>query len=196
MTTAKATRLSMRSALAMLLGLALSLPACGGAKQKPCVDKSKPALDQCNTRAEELQKQLNDVKVKLAQALANPGTIKVDPELLTLVGPGGKKRKIVLREGTLKQAQVIKVFRLGKGALQACYNRALKRNSSLHHSSLTLNLAFKVRASGTPTGISVRPNRDAKMIDCMKKAITRWKFPRFSGQPVGVESPVTLRPKG
>ncbi len=189
------TTATMRSALTMLLGLALSLPACGG-KQKPCVDKSKAGLAKCNAQVETLQKQLNDLKIKLAQALANPGTIKVDPELLTLVGPGGKKRKITLREGTLKQTEVIRVFRLGKGALQACYNRALKRNSSLHHASLTLNLAFKVRASGTPMGISVRPNRDAKMSDCMKKAIRRWKFPRFSGQPVGVESPVTLRPKG
>ena len=172
----------------------LGMAACG--QKTICVDKSKPALEQCQTKAEGLRKQLNDIKVKLAQALANPGTIKVDPEILTLIGPEGKKRKIVLREGTLKQTEVIRVFRLGKVALQACYNHALKRNSSLRHSSLTLNVAFRVRASGSPASVSIRPNRDAKMTDCMKKAILRWEFARFSGQPVGVESPVTLRPKG
>lgn len=177
----------------LVLSAALLLAGCQ--KQKPCVDTSKPALDQCQKRADALQRKLNDLKITLAQALQNPGTIKVDPELLQLEGPG-KKRRIVLKEGTLKQGQVINVIRLGKSGLQACYTRALKRNSALHHSKLTLTLDFKVKASGDPAAISLRPNSDAKMIDCMKKAIKRWRFPRFQGQPVGVVSPVTLRPKG
>lgn len=186
----------MKAANAMMvLGLSLTLGLGGCCKEKVCTDQSKPALAKCQARADDLLKQLNDLKVKLAQALQNPGTIKVDPEVLQLEGPNGQKRKIVLREGTLKQEQVIKVMRMGKGGLQACYNRALKRNSSLHHANLTLTLAFRVRANGSPTGISVRPNRDAKMTDCMQKAIKRWQFPTFKGQPVGVEVPVTLRPK-
>ncbi|MBW2733065.1 MAG: AgmX/PglI C-terminal domain-containing protein [Deltaproteobacteria bacterium] len=174
------------------MGAVLSMTGC---PSKKCVDKSKPALAECQKRTDALQRQVNDLKVTLAQALQNPGTIKVDPALLELDGPG-KKRRVVLKEGTLKQEEVIKVIRLGKSGLQACYNRALKRNSALHHSKLTLTLDFKVRASGDPATISLRPNSDAKMIDCMKKAIKRWRFPHFRGQPVGVVSPVTLRPRG
>lgn len=178
-----------------VLCLVSTLLVSGCQKAQDCVDKSKPALDECQKRSEALQRKLNDLKITLAQALQNPGTIKVDPELLQLEGPG-KKRRIVLKEGTLKQGQVISVISVGKSGLQACYTRALKRNSALHHSKLTLTLDFKVKSSGDPVAISLRPNSDAKMIDCMKKAIKRWRFPRFQGQPVGVVSPVTLRPKG
>ena len=184
-----------RSIVVAVCGLAVGVGCGSPAKQPPCVDKSKPALELCEKKADTLQRQLNDLKIKLAQALANPGTIKVDPQLLQLDGNNGKPA-VVLREGTLKQSQVVTVLSLGKAGLQACYNRALKRNTALHHSKLTLTVAFKVKPSGTPTAISVSPNRDAKMNDCMIKSIRRWKFPAFEGQPVGVETPVTLRPKG
>jgi hypothetical protein len=190
--------LKMGSVSAALLGVcALASVSCKSQpKQKPCVDKSAPALKTCNEKADKLQQQLNSLKVKLAQALQNPGTIKVDPTLLELVGPDGKKKKIVLQEGSLKPAQVTKVMRLGKAALQSCYTRALKRNTALHHTRLKLQMAFKVRPSGSPTSISLKPNRDAKMIDCMVKAIRRWKFPAFTGQPVDVKTTVPLVPKG
>ena len=168
---------------------AIGLPAC---KKKPCVDKSKPALDTCQAERDQLQQQLNELKLKLAQALANPGTIEVDPSVLTI---NGKRIDVQVQEGTLTQDQVITVLRRSKGSLRDCYTRALKRNSALHHGSITLTVAFKVKPNGRPTAISLRPNRDAQMTDCMVRAINRWTFPSFQGQPVGVESPVTLTPK-
>ena len=164
----------------------------GGCEKKPCVDKSKPALEQCQADLDQTQKQLNELKVKLAQALANPGTIQVDPSVLTV---NGRRLDTKAQEGTLTQDQVIAVLRSSKGSLRDCYTRALKRNSSLHHGSITLTVSFKVKNNGRPSAISVRPNRDAQMIDCMVRAINRWTFPRFEGQPVGVESPLTLTPK-
>lgn len=168
---------------------ACSVVACG--KKEECVDQSKGALDACRGKQESLQREVNDLKIKLAQALANPGTIEVDPSVLTIDGEPIQTAK----EGTLTQDQVVEVLRRSKGSLRDCYTRALKRDSSLHHGSITLTVAFKVQNSGKPTGISFRPNRDAQMIDCMIKAVNRWTFPKFEGQPVGVETPVTLTPK-
>jgi outer membrane lipoprotein-sorting protein len=177
------------SLLAGLASLAMVTLGCGD-KDK-CVDTSKPALEECRAEQAKLQEQLNDLKIKLAEALANPGTIKVDPSVLMIDGkPVG-----TAKEGTLTQQQVIEVLRKSKGSLRDCYTRALKRNSALHHGSITLTVGFKVQNSGRPTSIAIRPNRDAKMIDCMTKAIQRWTFPKFEGQSVGVESPVTLTPK-
>jgi len=175
-----------------LVAAAMTWTACGD--KKKCVDKSKPALTTCQAKADKLQQQINDLKLKLAQALANPGTIKLDPSVLTIDGKAPPKRK--LREGTLSQQEVVRVVARNKATLQQCYTRALKRNRALHHTKLTLNVAFRVHNNGRPKAISVRPNHDARMIGCMKSAIKRWVFPRFKGQPVGVETPVTLRPKG
>jgi hypothetical protein len=177
----------------VLLLLPLSLAACRCAADQPCVDSSKPELEQCKLGADKLQAEINNLKRLLAQALASPGTIKVDPSLLTI---DGKPIKVTApKEGSLSQEQVVGTIRLNKGVLQACYERAMKKNMALTHQKITLTLAFQVRPSGNATDISISPNYDSMMIDCMKKAIMRWHFPTFTGQPVGVESPITLTPR-
>ena len=166
------------------------LISCGG--DKKCVDVSRPALDECKEHGDKLRKEVVDLKRQLAQSLANPGTIKVDPSVLMV---NGRHVMPKLKEGTLSQDQVIATMRANKKVLKACYERAMKKNLSLRRQTITLTVGFKVQPSGIPAGISVRPNYDSMMLDCMRKAIKRWRFPTFSGQPVGVESPLTLTPK-
>jgi len=190
-------RLSRRCGAAAAVA-ALALGACGsGCNGQPQagqqqVDRSLEALRKCESERDRLQEDLNALKVKLAQALANPGTIKVDPALLTIEG---KSLMPAMQEGTLTQEQVFAVIGRSKGSLEACYTRALKRNSALHHGAITLSVSFSVRTNGRPTRIDIQPNRDGQMIDCMVKAIERWPFPEFDGQAVDVEAPVTLLPK-
>jgi len=163
---------------------------CGGKVQ--CVDQSKPALDQCRSDIDTKQKEINQLKLQLAQALANPGTIKVDPSVLVIDGNNLMPK---LKEGALTQEEVVRTISTNKKVLKACYERAMKKNTNLRRQKITLTLAFKVTPSGSPGDVSVQPNYDGRMIDCMKKAIQRWRFPAFAGQSVGVESPLTLTPK-
>jgi hypothetical protein len=187
----KPQRVIWRTLVAALGGLLVSgFIGCGS--KKPCIDKSKPELEQCQTDIDGKQKEINQLKLQLAQALANPGSIKVDPSVLMI---DGKHLMPKLREGNLSQDQVVKTIRLNKRILKACYERAMKKNTNLRRQKITLTLAFKVQPTGVPNNISVKPNYDGRMIDCMKKAIKRWRFPQFSGQSVGVESPLTLTPK-
>lgn len=189
-----ATNHSIRRAamgLAVLAVAMLTLAACGGKKQE-CGDPSKGALDDCKGKQTQLQEEVNNLKRQLAQALANPGSIKVDPTVLMI---NGEVIMPKVQEGNLSQEQVVETIQLNKKVLKACYERALKKNGNLRRQSITLTLAFTVKPSGNADGISVRPNYDSLMIDCMQKAIQRWRFPNFTGQPVGVESPLTLTPK-
>jgi hypothetical protein len=166
------------------------LAACGG--KKKCVDVSKPALEQCQADGDKLRKEVVDLKRQLAQALANPGTIKVDPSVLTI---NGRHIMPKLKEGTISQEQVVSTIRSNKRILKACYERAMKKNPALRRQTITLTVGFSVKPTGIPSRITVRPNYDGLMIDCMRKAIKRWRFPTFTGQPVEVESPLTLQPK-
>jgi hypothetical protein len=175
---------------AILVAAVVAAGACGG--DKKCVDKSKDELESCRAESDKLQQEIVSLKRQLAQALANPGSIKIDPEVLKI---DGKVVMPKLKEGTLTQQQVIRTMSQNKPVLKQCYERALKKNNSLRHQKITVTVGFKVRPNGTPSDISVRPNYDSTMIDCMRKAIRRWRFPSFKGQPVGVESPLTLTPK-
>ena len=186
-------RSALRRAQWGFLALAVAaLPSCGK-DRAPCIDRSKPELEACSARAEQLQAEVNTLKTQLAQALTNPGSIQVDPSVMVVNGKVGGGVKV--KEGTISQGEVVKVLRQNKVSLSPCYNRALKRDSALHHRTLALTLAMKVTPSGLPDGIALGPNYDDQMIDCMKKAIRRWKFPAFAGTPVGVEMPLTFQPK-
>jgi hypothetical protein len=180
---------------AALAAVATLAPLFGcGDDAKPCIDQSKPALEACNGRADQLQAELNAIKKQLAQALANPGTLQVDPSVMVIDGKLGGGQP-ALKEGTLSQQEVIRVLTQSKASLRPCYNRALKRDSALHHRKLVLTLALKVKPAGLPDAIALGPNYDDQMIDCMKKAVKRWRFPAFTGTPVGVETPLTFQPK-
>ncbi|MFH1130001.1 MAG: AgmX/PglI C-terminal domain-containing protein [Pseudomonadota bacterium] len=173
-----------------LFFLFLSVSSCGNQGN----EGSGQISANCKQELEKLQTELNTLKQTLAQALANPGTVKVDPSLLLIEG-GPDDPVAVLREGTLKEDDAIKTVTRNMDALESCYQRLMKRDTSFHHRTLKLIIGFSVQPSGAPKNISVDPNYDAKLTDCITKAIKRWNFPRFAGQPVGVEAPVTLRPK-
>ncbi len=180
------------SSVALLL---LAAALCTGCpEEKVCVDKSKKPLDECTQRLDQLQQEVNTLKRQLAQALANPGTIQIDPEVLAINGEMPKE--YAPREGTLTQEQVISTISVNKAVLKRCYEKAMKKNAKLQQQAITLTLSFKVMTSGSPDAIIIKPNYDFEMNDCMKKAIKRWRFPTFRGQPVDVESPLRLSPKG
>lgn len=173
--------------------LSVTVLSCGGGDEK-----SKAALAKCSADNSALQQQLAASKKLLAQALANPGTIKIDDEqVLALVGQLPREATTPQREGTISQRQVISTLRDNKTSLQPCYQRALKRDTSLHHRAIQLTLSMRVQPSGSPvaSSISIGPNYNSEMVDCMRKAIRRWRFPTFSGSAVGVESPLTFTPK-
>jgi len=179
----------------LALGACLALGAALGGCKDDSGEKWQAQLATCRTELDQQERQVNDLKRKLATAIANPGTIKVDPSVLMIDGTPIKVPRAGTHEGSMSQQQVVATLRENKGSLQPCYNRALKRDSGLHHRKIKLNLTMKVRPSGAPADITIGPAYDLQMIDCMKKAIRRWKFPAFSGGAVEVESPMTFTPK-
>jgi hypothetical protein len=189
-------RRSSSTRLVAATWLALLAPGCQcqpkALPSEPCVDKSKPELDKCKGGEEKAQEEIISLKKQLAQALANPGTFKVDPSVLMI---DGKPIEVKVQEGSIGQEQIVETMRTNKAVLKGCYERAMKSNFSLQRQTITLSIGFKVKPTGIPSEIAIKPNYDNAMIDCMKKAIMRWRFPSFTGQPVEVESPLTLTPK-
>lgn len=173
---------------------ALTIVGCSQGGSGTCAEKAE--LGQCREKGEKLRKEVNKLKRTLAQALANPGMVKVDSKLLVIEGEKPGSTGGTPREGTLSQSEVISTVTKNKGALQACYNRLIKRDSSFHHRTLKLRIGFSVQTLGSPTRVTVAPKYDAKLAACISAAIRRWKFPRFKGTAVDVVTPFTLKPKG
>lgn len=166
----------------------------GCEKPPPCVDKSKKPLEDCRLAMDKIQSDIKALKMKLALKKAAPGEINVDDPSVTEIE--GKKPYVPKpQEGTLSQNQVVAAIKKNIPALRKCYERAMKKHESMQISKLNLTIEFKVQPSGKPSGLYIRPNKVQEMTDCMKKSIKRWRFPAFTGQPVGVVYPLTLSPR-
>lgn len=158
-------------------------------------------VDECQKEAEDLRGQVVQLKEQLARALAAPppqaAPVQVDPSILALAprSTGGQDGEAT-GTGSLSQTAVVDVIRGGRPALQQCYERALKRNNALQVQQLKLTLGFSVQPTGRASSVSIKPNYDNNMADCIRTAVTGWRFPPFAGAPQDIQAPVTLSPKG
>ena len=139
------------------------------------------------------------LKRQLAEAIANPGKVALtDPDIIELVAskrgtPSGKPGEI---QPTLDPRQASKIVMQGATAMQACYERALKKNAALQmQSGLALTLGITVKPTGDVETVEVAPSFDKGLTDCFRATASHWKFPTFSGTAVTIEQKFKLTPK-
>jgi hypothetical protein len=192
------------SILPLVLVLLASSPFAGC--DKPDEGLTARLLD-ANSKVLACQKELAETKAtrdglkkQLAMALANPSRVQLtDPEIIELVASARKDKGgggFEIGQGDLNPKEASAVVMRGASALQACYERALKRNSGLQtRTGLGVTLGITVKPMGEVDGVDVLPSVDPEMTKCMKTTIGRWKFPKFTGQAVTIEQKLTLTPK-
>jgi hypothetical protein len=195
-----------------ILMLTLVSGAIGACPQQVDTGLSK-RLDDATTEVVKLKGEktaLTDevagLKRQLVAALADPSTFRLrDPEIIELiaeargvpsssVGQIGDELKI--GKGDLDPATASKIVMAGARALQQCYERALKKNAALQYQAgVQMALGLTVAPTGSVAGVTVKPNIDSSLTECIDGAAKRWKFPKFAGTPVTIEQKVMLTPK-
>ena len=184
----------------------LSLAGCkgGGEELTSRLNEANDKVVACKRDVSELKSQNAELKQKLAQALSNPSRVQLtDPDILNLIAEIKSKRSseeeggdMVLGKGDLNPKEASRVVRQGAQALQKCYERALKKNSALQlQSGLGVMLEITVRPTGLVKGMSLSPQVDGEMTECIRTTVARWKFPPFAGESVVVVQKLTLTPK-
>ena len=160
-------------------------------------DDAKSATNTVN----KLQQEVDELKYQLAIALLRPELISLDAqELEAQLSPakrravGTKRQEISNAQGQLAQSDVTRVLRSRKKAVQACYQRLIRRDSSFHHRQLKVQIGFSVQPSGRPSNVSVTPNHNGSLSKCIKSAITRSVFPAFRGPAAEIRVPFVLMP--
>jgi hypothetical protein len=114
---------------------------------------------------------------------------KLEPEKKIAHGGGDEKL------GTVDAAAVNKMIGERFGEVRACYERRLKMNPLLQGD---LDLAISISTAGKVTGIGVNSDsiRDAEMLDCVRRAIRRWTFPKPEGGRAVIAKNFKFKPKG
>ncbi|MEK6607042.1 MAG: AgmX/PglI C-terminal domain-containing protein, partial [Myxococcota bacterium] len=136
------------------------------------------SAQECQREGDSLRDEVVRLKGELAKAIQAPpesASMELDESILALGGKPSRGGSAFPRES------VVEVVRGGRGGLQTCYERALKRHSGLRSQQLKLKLDFAVHPSGRVSDISIKPLYDKAMDECMRKAIDKWQFPGFKG---------------
>jgi hypothetical protein len=186
-----------------LVVLALTLAATGCPKQDDGLTARLLEANAKNVACEkslaETKAERDNLKKQLAVALANPTKITLnDPEIINLIADARKERGMApeIGQGDLNPKEASAIVMRGAPALQACYERALKKNAGLQmRAGLGVTLGITVKPVGQVDGVDISPSVDTEMTKCMKATITRWKFPSFTGHAVTIEQKLTLTPK-
>ena len=190
-----------------LVGALSSFAACrGGAGDEEWTRRLSEANDKvvsCKKDLSDLKSQNAELKQKLAQAMTAPERVQLtDPDILNLIAEikgkkgAGDDGEIVLGKGDLNPKEASKVVRQGAQALQKCYERALKKNTALQvQAALSVMLEITVKPNGQVKTMSLSPQVDNDMTECVRATVEHWKFPPFSGEPVVVAQRLTLTPK-
>ncbi len=188
------------------LACGFSLAACKGGADEELTKRLGDANDKvvaCRNEVNGLKAANAELKQKLAQAMTAPARVQLtDPDILNLIAEIKSKRgpdeegDVVLGKGDLNPKEASKVVRQGAQALQKCYERALKKNTSLQmQGGLSVMLEMTVKPSGQVKSMSLSPQVDSEMLECVRSTVTRWKFPPFTGEAVVVAQRLTLTPK-
>lgn len=177
------------------------------------LNETTSKLGECQKTTDLLKEEMGKLRRQLAEAMADPARVRLnDGDVIELVakirkeraaasgGSSGaeapKEKELTLGKGDLNPSAASRIVIQGAGALQVCYEKALKKNSSLQYrQGLPLTLGLTIKPTGQVQAVDVNPPVDVEMSQCMKGAASRWKFPPFGGQSVTVEQRLTLSPK-
>ncbi|HUQ07655.1 MAG TPA: hypothetical protein VM261_34410 [Kofleriaceae bacterium] len=173
--------------------------------------KSPPAKDKPETLAK-----LSDCESKVA-ALADKDRLiqQYEAEIARLKLEGGAQEFVFTIEGDAlavkKRPQgaggppvddktaaamsqnFIDVVNKSRGAIQKCYEQALKKNTGLQAKTITLIVSASFASSGAYARSTFRPPLGDAFDGCMKGVATRWKLPAAS-QGMTFQATVSLSP--
>jgi hypothetical protein len=182
------TRLGSVGAVAMAVAASVTLGAtgCKGETVVKPDPQTKADLDAClasKTEKDKLCKSLEDENARLMREQGSGAEIVVAIEGTALtVKPGrpGEVRPIDDKAAGEASRQFIDVVAKSRGAIQKCYEQALKKDTSLQARTVTLTVSASFSEAGAYKNASFAPSLGDSFDACMKTLASKWSLPQSS----------------
>ena len=172
----------MRNAIAILL---VAVVGCKGETVVKPDPQTLADLEQCRKDKEEKDKLIKAVEEENAR-LMRQGTgaeivVSIEGNALT-VKPGvpGQVRPIDDKAVAAASKEFLDVVAKSRGAIQKCYEQALKKNSGLQAKTVTLSVSASFSAQGQYKSSSFAPSLGDTFDACIKTVASKWQLPESS----------------
>lgn len=178
-----------RTTNATILGTILTaLVTLGAAGCKPKVEpdpQTKADLDQCVKDKAEKDKLIKAEEEENARLMREKGkgaeiVVSIEGNALT-VKPGAPGEVRPLDDKAVGEAskEFLSVVERSRGAIQKCYEQALKKNSGLQARTVTLSVQASF-ASGQVKGSNFAPSLGDAFDACIRTVASKWTLPQSS----------------
>ena len=177
-------RTSAVSVGAVLLASVVALGCKGETKIQPD-PQTKADLEAClaaKTEKEKLCQSLEDENARmLREKDAGSGEIVVAIEgnaLTVRPAKSGEVRPIDDKAAGEASKQFIDLVAKSRGAIQKCYEQALKKDSGLQARTITLSVSASFSQAGAYRSSSFAPSLGDTFDTCMKTIASKWSLPQ------------------
>ena len=173
----------MRNAIAFLL---VAVVGCKGETVVKPDPQTQADLDQCRKDKAEKDKLIKAVEEENARLLRNQGSgaeivVSIEGNALT-VKPGkpGEVRPIDDKATAAASKEFLDVVAKSRGAIQKCYEGALKKNTGLQAKTITLSVSASFSNAGAYKSSSFSPSLGDTFDNCIKTVASKWQLPANS----------------
>ena len=163
----------------------LVLAACKGETVVKPDPQTQQDLDACKNNSAEKDKRIQALQDENADLLKKGAggeiTIAIEGNALTVrpwKGPGNPP--VDDKVAATASKEFLDVVARSRGAIQKCYEQALKKNTGLQARTVTLNVSASFANSGTYRDSSFSPSLGDTFDNCIKTVASKWALPTNS----------------
>lgn len=176
----------------LVVAAAVSVVALTGCKNKvtykdtPDTVAKLESLEKQMGEKDNLLQQLRDENARLereggAAAPAGDWVFVIEGDALTLkarpTGGGGAAAEVDEATATALSNQFLDMVQKSRGAIQKCYEQALKKSTGLAARTVTLKLSASFSAAGKFQRVSFSPDLPEIFDSCLRSVAAKWKLP-------------------
>lgn len=177
----------MRTSIGTVLLIALAGAAgCKGETKYKPDPQTQADLDTCKKNLDAKDQLAKAEEAENARMMREQGSgaqivVAIEGNALT-VKPGapGEVRPIDDKQAALASKEFLDVVARSRGAIQKCYEQALKNNTRLQAQTITLTVSASFGASGTYKDASFQPSLGNPFDACIKTVASKWSLPSNS----------------
>jgi len=171
--------------IAILLA-SLPVMGCKGETVTKPDPQTQSDLDQCKHNLEEKDKLIKAEEEENARLMREKGSggeivVTIEGNALTVKpATGGTVHPIDDKVAAAASKEFLDVVAKSRGAIQKCYEQALKKNTGLQAKTVTLTVSASFAQSGSYRDSNFSPSLGDTFDACIKTVASKWVLPQNS----------------
>ncbi len=182
------------------LALGLTVAGCKGSTTYKDTPETIDRLDKCKQTVEQKQKLITDYEAEIARLQRGSTTggeivLTIEGDVLKVKpgAPGSAPPPLDDKASQAASARFVDLVSRSRGAIQKCYEQALKKNTGIQGRTISLRVSASFAASGAFQSSNFSPSISDNFDSCMKAIAAKWQLPA-GPQAMSFQASVSLTP--